>query len=816
MKLSSVVLALSATLLLAACESSEQKAERHFASAQELLAAGDVDRAIVEFRNVFANDDGHKEARLLFARVQLDKGRVRAAISNYLRVAEQFPEEYEAVVKLAELAAFLQSWDEAERHGRAAVELNPDHIDTRAVAAALDYRQALLDRDDVARAAVLERAESILGEKPESIIVRNILADGYNWQGDFEAALAQVEASLELAPDHKPLHFSKLGILGQIGDEPAIAAHLRDMATRFPDDDEIKASMIRFLIASGDLEEAESFFRSVADPASGEIGPYIAFIRFVSETKGVEAAIAEIESVLETTSQPLLLRSIRAGMLFDEGQRADAITEMEAILAEEGDTVLGEDLEVTLAQMLLVTGNEVGARRRVEEVLSRNPVNIEALKLQAGWLIEGDLAEDAISILRTGLTEAPGDVDALTLLSRAYDRVGNKELARDTLAQAVAASGSAPGPSLRYARVLFGDERYRPAEQVLVSALRVEPENVDILALLGEVYLTTREFGRADGVRERLERLGTPAALEREARLRVALLAGQERTNELLATLEDMASAEGGNVEATIALIRTRLTNGEPDVALNIAETALGEDPGNTALRLALAATRAAVGDDEGARNEYEAMIAEGVADAQTWRIYIVTLLREGRAGDAVAALQQATEAFPSDPDLLWMRASYLESEGDIDGAIAVYEELYDINSNSLVIANNLASLLATWRPDDAEAVDRAFRVARRLNGTEVPAFQDTYGWLLHLTGKSEEAIEYLEPAAEALSADPIVQYHLGTAYLAVGRTEEAAARLRIAIEIAGDGADYPQLEVARSQLAEIETAVAPEATDDN
>lgn len=48
---------------LAACENSEERAERYFQSAMTLLEEGDVDRALIEFRNVFDLNGAHREAR---------------------------------------------------------------------------------------------------------------------------------------------------------------------------------------------------------------------------------------------------------------------------------------------------------------------------------------------------------------------------------------------------------------------------------------------------------------------------------------------------------------------------------------------------------------------------------------------------------------------------------------------------------------------------------------------------------------------------------------------------------------------------------
>ncbi|MEL6208916.1 MAG: tetratricopeptide repeat protein, partial [Pseudomonadota bacterium] len=119
---------------------------------------------------------------------------------------------------------------------------------------------------------------------------------------------------------------------------------------------------------------------------------------------------------------------------------------------------------------------------------------------------------------------------------------------------------------------------------------------------------------------------------------------------------------------------------------------------------------------------------------------------------------------------------------------------------DNIIVANNLASLLSAFR-DDEQSQARAAAVARRLRGTDVPAFQDTYGWIAHKQGNFEEALTYLEPAAEALAADPLVQYHLGMTYAALERPEDARAALTRAIEIAGPDSTLPQMTRAQETL---------------
>ena len=142
-----------------------------------------------------------------------------------------------------------------------------------------------------------------------------------------------------------------------------------------------------------------------------------------------------------------------------------------------------------------------------------------------------------------------------------------------------------------------------------------------------------------------------------------------------------------------------------------------------------------------------------------------------------------------------------MERENDFDGAIAIYEQLYEKDSSSLVIANNLASMLATYK-DDQISLEKASRVARRLKGTTVPPFQDTYGWILFRNGNFDEALTYLEPAANGLAGDPIVQFHLGKTYQALGRDDDARAAFQRASDIASQDDPRDQIAEARDFLA--------------
>ena len=135
---------LSTTLLLAACESAEQRAQKHFESGIALLEEGDVARAFVEFRNVLKLDPRHKEARLEFARSQIAQGNTKPAYRQYLKLVEYYPDNLEGHVVLSEIAILDQNLEAAERHVLAAKRLDAQNQRAIVVVTAIDYIKAAL------------------------------------------------------------------------------------------------------------------------------------------------------------------------------------------------------------------------------------------------------------------------------------------------------------------------------------------------------------------------------------------------------------------------------------------------------------------------------------------------------------------------------------------------------------------------------------------------------------------------------------------------------------------------------------------------
>lgn len=123
--------------------------------------------------------------------------------------------------------------------------------------------------------------------------------------------------------------------------------------------------------------------------------------------------------------------------------------------------------------------------------------------------------------------------------------------------------------------------------------------------------------------------------------------------------------------------------------------------------------------------------------------------------------------------------------------AVAVYESLRAKMPNNPSVLNNLAYLLAQDDRRLAEALEYARTAVER--SPDVAGHLDTYGYLLHRSGKDAEAAERLAAAIQQYEAErtasPDVYEHLGMVNEALGQRDKARDAYRRARELGGDAA---------------------------
>lgn len=805
-------LLLAATLALAACQSSEEKAEGHFSSARSLAAANDIDRAIVELRNVFEYDPDHRDARIYFADLLYEKGDIAQAFGQYQLLVEQHPDAVEGIIRLAEIALSQNDWDRYETQTRAAERLQPESPVVSALILALDYRSATESNNEAGRARIAEMAAQRRKDLPDNPALRRILIDQISMGDAPGDALPLVKEALDEQPIDYGLQELKLRLLIAAEDKAAVTVQLRNMITLFPAAEELPPALLQWYLEQEDIDGAEAFLVERAGAADGAVENHVALVEFRKTFRSAESALETLDALI-TANQGKpnadLYSSLRASLRFELGDRTAAIAEVDGILATATASDQTRRIKTLLARMLEADGDSPRARALIDQVLIEDPGQVEALMNRATWRIADDRAAEAVIDLRAALGQTPDDPRLLAMLADAYLRDGSRELAADSLAQAAQASGSAPDYAVRYALFLREDGRDSLAKTVLFDSWRNNRAHPGLLDALASLAVSSEDWPLATEISAAMRGIGNETYTAAADQLDSAILIGQDRVEEGLALLEARAAAGPADARWVSLIVQTQIRSGKTEDARRFLDDAITRLPDDRELRHQSAALDALLERNTAAIAQYRRLLADNPADDLATRSLYSLLRLAGEPVEAEAVLLAGLAANPASPDLRWVKASTLQEQGDYEGAIAIYEELYAENSANSIVANNLASLLTTLRQDPA-TIARAYTIARRLRGTPVPAFQDTFGRIAHLQGETLEALPYLEAAAEGLPEDGSVQFHLGEVYAALGRVDEARERLGAAIALAGS-ATPPWRSAAEAALAALDTPTPSE-----
>lgn len=781
--------------VLAACDTAEERAEAHFQRGIELVEQGEPSKAQLEFRNALKLDQTHLQARYEFAKILRADQNIRGSLQQYLAVVELDGNFLPARLELGEIFLLANRPEDAARHIEAALKIAPENIRARAMQATVDFKNGDVDR-------ALERAGAVLAEDPENVTARLVNVAYMMDRGELREALIEVDKGLALMPEDLSLNVVKLGIAEQLGDPEPVGQQLKILVRMFPDTNQFRSSLVAWLMARNETEEAEEQLRALAGNNPEDVRWSLDLVRFLGAVKGPAAARAELERLIESDHPHAEFQFALAAIDMSEGDGDEAMARLRGVVEKAGDTADGFKARVEVARYMIRSGDREGGFAEIDYILEKDPRNVAALGIRAARFVEEDRPDLAIDDLRAALDSDPDDIKLLGLLATAYERAGSRELAVERMAQAATVSNYEPQATLRYIKALMADGKEDVVETILRDALTKREDNRDFLLTFAQLRLAKEDWREVQRIADRLRVLNPedPAA----DRLVAASLVGQKMFSQSIDVLsEAVASSDGADIGAMMSLVRTYVAAGQVEEAESYLAAQIEENPSNPAALVLFGSLQAARGKLDEAEASFLRAIEEapeyGVAYASLASIYQA----KGDEDEAKRQLEAGLEASGND-NLRLALAMRLEAEGDVDGAIAAYDAIYKRRSDSAIVANNLASLIADHRADDPAQLERAFNIAQRFRESANPYMQDTYGWLLYLRGQPEQAVATLRPAAERLSNNGLVQFHLGRVYEELKQYDRAHDTLARAIEL-GAETPFAHLPEAKAALARVE-----------
>ncbi|HEY2679099.1 MAG TPA: tetratricopeptide repeat protein [Steroidobacteraceae bacterium] len=791
--LSRVLLPLAALVLLSAagCGGAESRKAKHLEKGQSYLAAGNLEKARVEFQNALQIAPKDAEARFEMGVIDEKLQNARQAAQYYQAVLEVDPDHVGARTKLARLYLFSSMPDKALDLIQPALEKHPDNAELLSLRSAVRVQQ----KDPAGALADAERAVQLAPANEDAVA---ILAGIYAAAGDKAKAQGLLERAIQKIPDTVELRLILAQIDVQAGQHAEAEALLLKLVELKPAEKSHRLRLAQFYALANQIDAAEHVLRQAVKDLPGERDLKLSLVDFLVARRGHEAAESELKAMIAAAPSDNELKFALARFYEGNHDLAKAEAVYRDVIEREKLDPAGLSARNHLADLRLQNHDVAGALALAQEVLAKSPRDDEALLLRGNIALAQQDPRSAIADLRAVLRDQPNAVGVLRSLARAHLANGEPAVAEETMRHALETNPKDPAVQLDFAQLLAQMGKAEQAKPVLADLVKQQPDNVAALDAQFRVSIATKDLVTAksaaaaivairpksalgyfyQGViaeaenrpEEAVQRYSAALDLEPEGReplqAEVRLLMGLKRTDQALKRLDGIAAANPGNVFAL---------NLKGDVLLAGGRTA-------------------------DAQAAYRAAIERA---PKWWVPYRGLAYAQIGAKDVNAAIDTLRKAQPvvDQADALGLQlASLLESQGRADEAVGEYEEILRRYPKSEVAMNNYAMLLVTHKTDHA-SLDRAKALASRFAESANPSYLDTYGWVLYKRGESAASVPVLERVVAKVPNEPLARYHLGMALSQSGASAEAVDNLTRAVN---SGTKFSGLDEAKATLEKL------------
>ncbi len=763
-------------LQLPDCSSPEARAQSYYDSGMKLLASHEDQKAAVEFRNALRLKKDFLPAWRGLAQTE-ETAHDWAGLVPVLRSILDLDTSDQATrIKLARLLLSAGNPAEALKLVNASTEPDTNNAGLLALKAVISYK--LKDSDTAVR-----DAQAALKSEPGNVDALIVLAAVRFDLNDPTGALQILSSNPQTQDKDLGTQLYKLRIFGQLKNYGQTEALLKTLAERYPQSAGFRKQLVGIYVTQHRTDDAEKELRAIAaiDPTNTQSG--LELFQFLYRFKGPTAARQELMSRINAGGDVFPLQLALAGLDYDQGNVGDSFKLLNQ-LSSSDSPAQSVKAKIMMAELNLRQKNVDAAERLVDDILANDQRNVEALKIRATIHLDRNQMDPAVADLREGLNDQPRSADLMLMLATAYERSGSIDLADKEYADAMKASNFNPVVGLQYVAFLRrrgGNDR---SYDVLTELANRWPNNVQVLSSLAQAKLSRQDWSGAQQIAEMIKRIDNSGPASDE--ILGAALSGEHKYDASIAAFQNAAAAAPSAAAPMAALVKVWLTNNQTDKATAYLQSVLKDNPKNAQAYVLLGNIEFSNHTPDQAENSFKAAIAGQPTSEIGYQALASLYLRQNKADAALGVIQTGLAKVPDSTNLLLTRARIFELQGKYDAAISEYQNMLKLQPGSMIVTNNLASLLADHRADKA-SLDQAQSLAASLRDSKVAQFQDTLGWVYNRQGDFKAAVPLLEEAAASMPTSALVHYHLGMSYAGVGQNAKATEELKQALSQATD-----------------------------
>jgi tetratricopeptide (TPR) repeat protein len=799
LKLSFVGLLSVVVALASGCGGAESRKAKHLAKGQAFLAAGNYEKARIEFQNAVQIAPKDAQARYEMGVVDEKLNNPREAAQFYQGTIEVDPQNLGARTNLARLYLLSGAADRALDLISPALDAHPDDAELLSIRAAARMQH----KDPEGALADAERAVQLAPNNENAVAV---LAGIYKSQGNKDKAVALLEKSIAALPDTVDLRLV-LAQLYALDNRPAdTEALLLKLVALRPKEKAQRLRLAQFYARANQLDPAESTLRQAVKDFPADLEVKLELVQFLVDRRGRDVAEKEMKQMVAAAPGNTDLKFALA-RFYEMGRQNDLAEGIyRSIIDTEKLDAAGLNARDRLASLRILRGDVDGALALTGEVLAKSPRDDDALLIRGNISLSRQDPRSAIADLRTVLRDQPNAIGVLRVLARAHLANGEPAVAEETLRHAVETNPKDADLRLDFAELLAKLGKPEQAKPILADLLKQSPNNLGALDAQFRVSVATNDFATA--------RTAAAAIVATQPKSATGyfyegMLAEQDKhTDDALKYYATAVDTQPNALEPMQAEMRLLMAAKRGDEALKRADdlaTRFPKSPLGPEAKGELLLQRGQPADAQSAFND-------AVSRAPKWwppyRGLASVRLAAKDIDGAIDILRKAAPVVDKPESIEIELGSLLEAKGKPDEAISEYNAILSRDPQSEVAVNNLAMLLATYKKDSA-SLDRAKELSARFAESVNPSYMDTYGWVLYKRGEGAASVPVLERVVAKLPDEPVARYHLGMAQSLIGSNAEARDNLTRAVN---SGAKFSGLDEAKATLDKIAKLPPPAA----
>jgi tetratricopeptide (TPR) repeat protein len=782
-----------AAVVIAGCGGAQTRMAKHLDKGKAFLAAGNFEKARVEFRNALQIAPNDSEARYENGVVDEKLGNPREAAQFYQGAIDSNADNVRARVSLGRLFLFSGAPDSALEIIKPSLVTHPDDAGLLTVRAAA--RTQLKDPD-----GALQDAERAVKLAPTSEDAVSVLAGIYKSSGQNDKAGALLENAIKQVPGTVDLRLALAQLYASEGKEPQVEAMLIDLVRLKPDDKAHRLRLAQYYSRLDHIDEAERVLREAIKALPNERELKMDLVQFLAARRGREAAAKELAAMIAANPKDYDMKFAQASF-YEQGKEADKAEGIyHQVIAEAGLDAAGITARTHLAALLAQNNDTAGAEKLLAEVLAKNPRDNDALILRGNLALAQRDPKAAIADLRSVLRDQPNAIGVMRALARAHLANGEPALAEETMRRAVEANPKDPSARLDLAQLLAQLGKPEQAKPVIDELVKQEPNNMTALEAQFRIAAAIKDTSAAKAAADAM--VATQPKTPLGYFYQGAVAETEKRPDDALRLYSTALDLQPEATEPLQAVTRVLMASNRVPEAIKRLDEVSARFPklpfaSNMKGEILLATHRTA-----DAKPAFNTAIERDPKWAVPYRNLAFAQTVEHDNSAAIATLQagilKVDQAVMLDAEL----ASLYERIGKPDEAIQVYESALSKNPHSDLAANNLAMLLITYRKDQS-SLDRAKELSVRFSASTNGSFLDTYGWVLYKRGESAAAVAALQTALSKTPDSPVSLYHLGMAQASAGQADAARENLQRSLK---SGKNFSGMDEAKATLDKLAT----------